>query len=326
MATLVEKTMVNTSRAPRVCISILNWKNSSETVKCVHSLQKTTSIECDIVILDNESSPDSLKTLQEIQGIELIASTANLGFAGGHNRIMQWAIERNFDYIWLLNNDAICQEFCLERLIDYAEKNLNCALISPVLLDNVPPHAPQHVISILNDTKTGSREYGEISVAREMQNLHPDKVIIWGTALLVRLFAIKNLGFLDERLFAYAEDTDYALRSIACGYRNAVVFDAAVWHENPPHPRKPHYYYYTHRNSVAIVKKHATRLNTLRVIYWNLRLAKKQLNNSSINSTTKNSLKLGIWHGWLNKHGEYDKNERISAFGNSIVNLALYLA
>ncbi|APW45099.1 putative glycosyl transferase family 2 [Rhodoferax antarcticus ANT.BR] len=318
--------MVIINHKPRVCISILNWKNTSDTIACVHSLQLITSVSHQIVVLDNESTPESLATLQTVRHIKVISSLVNLGFAGGHNRVVKWALDQGFDYVWLLNNDAINQPNCLERLVDYADGHRESALVSPILLNNTLPHGPQHVISILNDTRTGSHEYTDVDVARKMQQDYPNKVIIWGTALLVRLSCIKTLGYLDERLFAYAEDTDYALRAISCGFSNAVVFEAYVWHASPTHPRKPHYYYYTHRNSIAIAKKHASRLNTLKLIYWNLRLAKKQLLVIGNDTATAHALKLGIWHGWINQSGPFNKEAKHYFFSDALMRFVLYLS
>ena len=318
--------MATPPRSPRVCVSILNWNNAPATLDCIRSVQSLLADADQIVVLDNGSSDDSLDMLRTAKGIELMTASENLGFAGGHNRILRHAVDQGFDYVWLLNNDAVVRGDCLQRLVDHADAHPNCALISPVILDNLPPHACQHTLSVLNATATGVDEVHDLETARQLQATQPRRVILWGTALLVRVDAIRRLGYLDERLFAYSEDTDYSLRSLEAGFENAVVFDAVIWHEHPPHPRKPHYYYYTQRNSSLMWRKYTNLLTFLKLMRWNLRLAKSQLAMLADKPDARSAMKLGIWDGWLNRGGEYRRNRRLPAPAGYLVNLALALS
>lgn len=318
--------MVSNHLAPRVCISILNWNSVHDTQICLESLRSNIDESTEIIVLDNGSKDDSAAVLSEVSDITFLRSPTNLGFAGGHNLVMKYALKKNCDFVWLLNNDATPQENCLEKLLAYAKKNPTSALISPVILDKAPPHDFQHIVSILNETGTGSEECKDIEHARRALQESPEKIIIWGTALLVRLNAVEKIGFLDEKLFAYAEDTDYALRAILQGYKNAVVLDAFIHHEQNPHPRKAHYYYYTQRNSILMTKKYVTFINFAKLIRWNLRLVKKHQERLKNHPELIRAAKLGIWHGWLNKGGEYSSNHRMPLVGLALVNIALLLA
>lgn len=314
------------TRPPRVCISILNWNNAPATLDCIVSLRLSLNPTDVIVVLDNGSTDESVKTLKTVEGIELITAEQNLGFAGGHNRVLRHALACGFDYVWLLNNDALVQGDCLRRLVEHAQAHPDCALISPVILDNLPPHAYQHTLSILNATGTGVEEILDLSVAREKQAKQPQRVIVWGTALLVRVGAISRLGYLDEKLFAYSEDTDYSLRSLREGFQNAVVFDAVIWHEHPPHPRKPHYYYYTQRNSSLMWRKHTSPLKFLKLLRWNLRLAHRQMAMLAGNPEAVDAMKLGIWHGWLNRGGGFNREKRLGLPARWLVDLAMAIS
>lgn len=308
---------------PRVCISILNWNNAQATLECIVSLRSSLNPNDVIVVLDNGSTDDSVTLLRTVEGIELITSEQNLGFAGGHNRVLRHALACKFDYVWLLNNDALAQGDCLQRLVQYAQEHPDCALTSPVILDKLPPHACQHTLSVLNATATGVEEIQDLYAARKKQATQANRVIVWGTALLVRVDAIDRLGYLDERLFAYSEDTDYSLRSLREGFQNAVVFDAVVWHEHPPHPRKPHYYYYTQRNSTLMWRKYTSQLKFLKLMRWNLSLARRQVAMLAKNPEAVAAMKLGIWHGWINRGGEFNREQRLGLPARWLVDLAL---
>ncbi len=317
---------VAASAAPRVCVSILNWNHAAATLDCIRSVASNLRAQDQIVVLDNGSADDSVPQLRQWPGITLLTSPTNLGFAGGHNRVLRHAVQQGFDYVWLLNNDATAQADCLARLVQHAQAHPHCALISPVILDSAAPHAGQHTLSILNVTGTGVVEVLDIEAARQTQAAMPQRVIVWGTALLVRVSALARLGYLDEQLFAYSEDTDYSLRSLRAGFGNAVVLDAIVRHEHPPHPRKPHYYYYTQRNSSLMWRKYTTGWTFLKLMRWNLHLAHKQLGMLVGHPEAATALKLGIWHGLLRRGGAYDRDQRLSRPARWLVNLALAVA
>jgi GT2 family glycosyltransferase len=269
-------------------------------------------VQYDIIVLDNGSTDGSTSVLRNINGFELIESKTNLGFAGGYNLIISKAIERGYDYIWLLNNDSLVEDVCLEKLVAVAESNPKCALLSPLIKNKQAPHDVQHALSLLNKTRTGVIEISEVTKAQQEQDRHPSRVILWGTALLIRTDAIRKIGFLDERLFAYSEDTDLCLRSLENGYLNRVIFNATVLHESPQHPRKPHYYYYTQRNATLMWRKYVSTILLLKLIRWNLQLARKSLASLKNNPETSFAMVLGIWHGWIGKSGAYSPDAKMA--------------
>src|SRR6185437_9594836 len=67
--------------------------------------------------------------------------------------------------------------------------------------------------------------------ASDWQANHPDQVVLLGTALLIRRRLIEAIGVFDPQFFAYVEDVDYCLRSVAAGFRNVAVSDAVVLHK-----------------------------------------------------------------------------------------------
>ena len=103
---------------PSIAAIILNWNDSSATIRCCESLlqafdadgKRDSSYACYLV--DNGSDAKHFSTLQdwcETQNrdtIKLIANRANLGYASGMNAGIYHALEVNPDYIWLLNNDT----------------------------------------------------------------------------------------------------------------------------------------------------------------------------------------------------------------------------
>lgn len=313
-------------KPPTVCISILNWNNAHETIQCIDSLRSIQNLSFRIIVLDNGSTDNSLQILSAVINVELMTSTVNLGFAGGHNLIIKHALGQAYDYVWLLNNDATVAPECLEKLLAWLKDHPATGMVSPVIKDKAPPHANQHVLTLLNATQTGVEEYIELDEAELLQAEQSARVILWGTGLLIRRTTFEQVGLLDEQLFAYSEDTDYSLRCIHCGLLNQVVFDAVLFHHRPSGLRKAHYYYYTSRNSFLTWKKHVGFVDLLRLTRWNLKLANDQIKDMSHELLLIKSLKLGIWHGWINRGGCFNSNERLGFIPELIVRFFLAVA
>ena len=96
----------------RLAIIVLNWNGSDDAIECVDSLIKQT-LKPTIVIVDNNSSDNSVTVFEEYisshkkEKIILLKNSDNLGFAGGINTGLIYALKNNFEYIGVLNPDAI---------------------------------------------------------------------------------------------------------------------------------------------------------------------------------------------------------------------------
>lgn len=317
--------MVNTQRK-RVCISILNWNNAPETVECIQSLGTPSDMDVEVIVLDNGSNDDSVEVLSRATGITLMRSDVNLGFAGGHNLVMRHALQHDFDYVWLLNNDACVEPGCLSKLLAAMEADPAIGAASPVIRDKAAPHRVQHALSLLNDTGTGVVEYPDIDQAALMQQSYPDKLILWGTALLLKRSTLEQVGLLDDKLFAYSEDTDYSLRCIRHKLKTLVVLDAGIRHDAPPHPRKPHYYYYTQRNAILMWRKYVGWVQLAHLIRWNAKLAQVQLKSLQGHVAEQTAIKLGIWDGLTGKFGAFQPRRNLLIHQKFVVESLLAIA
>lgn len=288
-----------------VCIIILNWNNYHDTVSCVQSLRQMSYTNYRVVVVDNGSTNESVGVLESLDNIHLIKNETNLGFAGGNNVAMKYAIEQDFDFVWLLNSDATVEPGCLEKMILAVQEDPKVGLASPVIYHQDRPDEIQHCGTRLNSTSDGVNEAGDISTAKTWQEADPSNVIVWGTALLISASLIRKIGFLDKQLFAYSEDTDYSLRSSKAGFNNITIFDAKIWHQSTDGLRKAHFYYYTVRNVGLMWRKYASGLKFLKICWWNLNRTKRQLGLMKQHPDLAMACKLGLWDGWVGNGGAF---------------------
>ena len=77
----------------------------------------------DILIVDNASTDGTEKVVKKYESKKLkyMNTGANLGGAGGFNFGLRQAIEKNYDYCWLMDDDTIPTKTALKSLVNKTE-------------------------------------------------------------------------------------------------------------------------------------------------------------------------------------------------------------
>lgn len=100
--------------------------------KCFTSVL-TSSCNPDLYVLDNGSTDGTISYIKErYPEIIFIESKENLGFGKGNNEGLKYAIENNYDYVYLLNQDAWVFKDTFEKLMNIFDKNIDYGIISPI--------------------------------------------------------------------------------------------------------------------------------------------------------------------------------------------------
>lgn len=228
------------------------------TLECIQSVSQSTYENYRIIVIDNGSVERLQPRLEkEFPGTDYIYNDENLGFTGGCNQGMRHALERGADFIWLLNNDTIVPKECLATLVRKFEADKPIGLLSPVIQTNGNSNRAFYG-GYLDINK------GLILKARDPQRYEqwhqtePQKVWLWGTALLINAELIRKIGYLDEAFFAYYEDNDYSLRSSRASFSNQVCLQATVFHKQASgigNSKKAYYHFLLARNHYLFWKK-----------------------------------------------------------------------
>ena len=118
-------------KQPSVAIIIVNYNGAEDTIECVKSLNKINYDNYKIFVIENGSSKKPTKDqIDYLKGQTVyIESAENLGFSGGNNIGIRKAIENEFDYMLLLNNDTTVEPDFLSILIDAATKKNNVGIV-----------------------------------------------------------------------------------------------------------------------------------------------------------------------------------------------------
>jgi GT2 family glycosyltransferase len=258
-------------RPPYVVAVVLNWNNLPDTLECVDSLQQSDYSNLTIWVVDNHSREDPTAVLHERHpGVRVLRNARNLGYGAGNNSGLKRAMEEGAVYVLLLNNDVVVGADTVRRLVMAAEADARIAMATPrVFYYDRPTEVYWDGGTI--DWETGETPHDSLGLPVE----EGIKRSQWldGCSLFVRVAALQDVGFLDERYFLYFEDVDWSVRALRRGWTNAVVLPARAWHKvsrSTGGLASPAVRFYYARNRYLFMSTH--RPDRKRFL-WNLRYA-----------------------------------------------------
>jgi GT2 family glycosyltransferase len=216
-----------------VYVVVLNWNLKDDTMACVESIQAGTYANHRIVIVDNGSQDDSVRTLTGHFGtaVDLIASEENLGFAGGANVGIRHALDRGADYVLLLNNDTIAAPNLIEILADTAASCSRETVLGPAICYYDDPQrfwrlGAVHRWGLPVPVEIGhdAPDTGQFTAPFEVD-------YVTGCAMWVPAQIFERVGLLNQDFFMYYEDADFCWRVREAGFDVVVVPEARIWHK-----------------------------------------------------------------------------------------------
>jgi GT2 family glycosyltransferase len=229
---------INIDPQLKLSIVVINWNTWQDTLECLESLKNSEYKYFTVLLIDNGSTNDSVERMKEWLarygfGIKhvLLENRTNLGFAGGNNIGIAYAVEKGYKYIMLLNNDTVIAPKALGHLIDTMEHDPDWGVITPQIRYHGEPERIANSGGRL--TIFGHRNYYDSD--RLTSECPGDSVrritFITGCALLVRSEILKSVGGLSDHFFFGEEDFDFSLKMKKQGVKMGCVRKAVVFHK-----------------------------------------------------------------------------------------------
>lgn len=167
---------------------------------------------------NREETEDLNRLRDSFDSLILIQTGDNLGFAGGNNVALRYALNKDdFSYVWLLNNDTVIKKDTLSQMVHKIKTNSNYGMCGSTIRYY---HNPQKIqakggnvynrwightshIGFLDDVYT---EIDENQVEQQLD-------CILGTSMLLTKNFLRVVGLMDDIYFLYFEEIDWALRA-----------------------------------------------------------------------------------------------------------------
>lgn len=252
---------------PLVSIIVLNFNSEQKTKLCLESLNKSVYSPLNIIVVDNSTRKSSTAYVKEIankHSLDFIHLTENNGYAAANKVGVDLAMEKNAEYIFVLNNDTIVDPDCISNMVSTMEIDKSIAISGPILYDleyqNNSFMKTDKVQSCgLRINSFTGRTVSNSNNINDKISEHP---IISGAALMIRKSIIEEFGFMKDYFFLYYEETDYclSLKKENPNIKICTINNAYIWHESSNNiDEKLYSLYYSHRNKIIFMRKHFSK-------------------------------------------------------------------
>ncbi len=259
-----------------VAIIILNWKQPQLTVDTIDSVLKIkhSNFEYKIILVDNGSPDNSLDIFKEKylknNHVKLLNTKSNLGYAGGNNFGINYALKNKYDYLMVLNNDVLVDPMFAQELVGQLKRY---DIVGPKIY--FAPGFEYHknryqkndlgkVIWSMGGQVDWDNIYGSnIDIDKidhgQFNEINTNIDFISGCCFLAKNEVFKKIGNFDENYFMYMEDVDFCHRAKLNGFSLACIPKSYIWHVNSGSTKGPGHLqnYFITRNRIYFASKFA---------------------------------------------------------------------
>lgn len=218
---------------PSIFVIILNWNGREDTLACLRSMQGINYANYSVIVVDNGSTDDSVAAIKaNYPNINIIEAGANLGFSGGNNLGIKYALTHGAEYVLLLNNDTEVDSQLLSAFVAAAERHPGAGALSARIYYHSDPQRIWYAGGIWSNELRRFIQVGE-GVLDSGTEFSSETLTDYacGCAFFVSAQRLRELGELDDDFFLYFEETDWCYRARAAGYPSFFVPDAKLWHK-----------------------------------------------------------------------------------------------
>lgn len=244
-----------------VYIVLLNYNSIKHTRECIESLLRLDYKNFQIIVVDNHSKDTIDDISNSYKNIVLIKNKANLGFAGGNNIGIKYALDHGADYIMLLNNDTVVEPEFLSIMLDQALAG-HAAVVCPKILDYYERKKVMYAGGCVSQLKGGVNIQGIGKNDNEKWNYNKVITFAHGCCMLIDKFVFAQIGLLPEEFFLYYEDAAFSALLNNNRFKMIYVGKAVIYHKESRSVKKgsDDYQYYFVRNRLLFAERYIKKI------------------------------------------------------------------
>jgi len=227
---------------PTLSIVIVNYNVKYFIRQCIQSILKSDfSDTYEIIVVDNNSSDDSLTMLQQEFGNKIVlkANTENLGFSKANNQGFKLAQGK---YVLILNPDTIVEEHTLQVCYDHLENEKEVGAIGVKMFDGAGNYLPESKrgfpkplsaffkLSGLSKLFKKSAFFNQYYLGHLSNDRFHEVDVLTGAFLFTRKEILDKIGGFDEDYFMYGEDIEMSFQIKEAGFKIMYVPSTSIIH------------------------------------------------------------------------------------------------
>ena len=244
-------------KCPLLYIVAINYNASDHTIEMIHSILESDYENVKVVIVDNASELSDYEKLDIIKEHAIVLrSDKNLGFSGGNNLGIRYAIEHSADYVMILNNDTTIRKDAITKMMTAIIQD-DVDVISPKILHYYDHSKVNYAGGNLSAFKggisirgLGKKDFGQFD---EKETI----TFVSGCCTLASIETWNSVNLMDERYFLYYEDVALSKSFQDAGKKMWYWPESVIYHKESVSTKKysANYQYYLCRNRLLYIKE-----------------------------------------------------------------------
>ena len=228
----------------KILVIVVTYNGLQWLDRCLGSV-RASELPADLYVWDNDSVDGSAEFVaSHYPEAKLTRSADNLGFAEPNNMGMRYALDKGYDYVYLLNQDAWIEPSTLGTLVSFSESHSEYGVLSPLQMTDgfkgldkqfekvapegihfrnrrcaTPPQGAPPSYDAEGGTDSGS-VCPPVSVNRRM-------AAHW----LVPCRVLEKVGVFDSLFPIYGNDDNWCDRARYHGFKVGIVPEARAVHD-----------------------------------------------------------------------------------------------
>jgi len=220
------------NETPLVVVVIANWNLRKELLECLGSLYETDHPHMHVIVVDNNSSDDSVASVErQFPQTQLVRRSENGGYAVALNDGIRAGAALDPDFYLILNNDTLVPPDTVGKLVRVMLSDERVAIAAPKIIYHDHPERifslGDHIYPWLPlPLRVGRKAFDRPAYSKTQEFDY-----LFGCAFLIRTQSLKEVGLFDTSFFMYYEDSDICRRMRDAGWKNVRVGSAIIRHK-----------------------------------------------------------------------------------------------
>lgn len=213
----------------KLLVVIVTYNAMKWVERCFESL-RNSSVVPDVFVVDNGSTDGTQQYLKNhYPEVIFQQSKENLGFGKANNIGMQYALDYNYSYVYLLNQDAWVMPDTFKSLIEVSMRNPLYGILSPFQMNADMAHIDRNFLSVTLRWKSNHDIVSDL-YSRQITEVYSVESVMAAHWFMTRDCLLKVGGF-SPSFPHYAEDDNYIDRVHFRGLKVGVVPSLMVVHD-----------------------------------------------------------------------------------------------
>lgn len=228
-------------RSDLLSICIVSYQTHHYLNHCLDSIyQASLQRPFEIIVADNGSWDGTSEFLRnEFPQVQLIQNPQNLGYTAAMNQALRLA---QGNYLIQLNPDTEVHPAAFDLLADFLDAHPEVGICGPKVLnpdgslqrscrrgESTPLAVIAH-FTALDRLFPNNPKLAQYWMSHRNEDEIHEVAGVSGSCMMIRREVVKQIGYLDERFFAYQEDADFCFRARQAGWKVMYVPTAKILH------------------------------------------------------------------------------------------------